>query len=91
MQQAFLDGKAHGRSRKGLGHGVEDVRRIRHEKLLLQHFPVLQDHHAVEVLSAVGHGLEVGREGLVQLRGGFPAGQRVRRAPAGHQQRARCR
>jgi hypothetical protein len=66
---------------------MQDVRRIGDEELLLQNLSVLKDHHAVQVLGAVGDGLEVGSEGFIEVGGGCGARERAGRAGAGSGQR----
>ena len=83
MQQTFRNRKADGGGSEGLGHGIEDVRRVGDEELFLQHPAVLKDHHAVQVFGAVGDGLKIGSEGFVKTCGGFGARERAGRAGAG--------
>ena len=85
VQEPLRDGEADGRGRESLGHGIEDVRRVGDEELLLEHLSVLEDHHAVQVLGAVGDGLEIGGESFVHLRGSLGARKRAVSAGAGCQ------
>ena len=63
-KQSFGNGKPHSRSRKGLGHRIQDMRRIRHEAFFHKNFAVLQDHDAVQLFAAVGNSLKVGGKGF---------------------------
>ncbi len=89
VQEALRNGEADGRGRERLGHGIEDVRRVGDEELFLEHLSVLEDHHAVQVLGAVGDGLEIGGESFIHLRGSLGARERAVSAGAGCQEDGR--
>ena len=64
--------------------------RIGHEQFLLQHFSVLKDHDAVQVLGAVGDSLEIRGKSLVQPGGSLFARERPPAAGAGGEKDRRC-
>ena len=62
---------------------MEDVRSVRDKEMLFQHLSVLKDHHAVQILGAVGDGLEVGSESFIEIGGCLGARKRAWFAGAG--------